>query len=156
MSQLQFISKVIYRLKKEYGLPLELYSITDIQIDLETGIKQLTKQIYKIKKAILLPRRMFSETVILLGGSRQFQDKLDKQKRQIIIDVKDYPKDYIVRPKDYIIIQHERFNIIEAELYDNKLAVVLTVTKIIGEQPAAVINASVKDTLDINQGVENG
>lgn len=156
MSQLQYIKDCIYHLKQEYGCSLEIYNITNSTRNLETGVKTITKTVYKIRRGILLPRKLDNEFLRILGATIHF-DLLKNEQRQIILDASDYPSGY--EPKinsDYILVDHIRFNILDVETYDHKLAVVFTVKKIVGEQPAAIIEQTISQSIGISQGVENG
>jgi hypothetical protein len=149
------IRQTIYTLKRQYGVKAELYSITDIQSNLETGEKTLQKIVYKINKAVFLPRKIFSELIALIGGQR-LGNRVDKQTRFLLIDGKDLPKEYELRQKDYVLIQHQRYNISDIKIFDNNLGYVLTITKITGESPRAIIEESSKDRINISQEAANG
>lgn len=158
MNQLRFISQTIYKLKKQYGVPFQIYTTTSSSTDLQTGVKSVQKRIYNIKYGIVLPRKMYAELVSLLGGSRTLSHNnlIDKETRVVLLDAKDYPADYVIEPGDYVLMNHERFNITEINLYDHRLAGELKMTKIIGEKPRAIIEQSLKTKININQGLSDG
>lgn len=154
INQLQFIRETIYNLKYDYGLPLEIYALISSATDLATGVKTITKTVYKIRQAILLPRKLDSEFIRIIGLHKRF-DILDKEERLILIDASDYPKAYKPQGSDYILIHHQRFDILSVETYDHKLAVIIHAKKLAGEQPAAIINQSLSQDIGISQGVIN-
>lgn len=155
---LTFIRETIYDLKRQYGTPLEIYAITSSTVDLETGVKAVTKSVYRIRQAILLPRTVARQVVNRLGEKLLFKQggSVDQDNRLVIVDMRDYPASYQVRVNDYAVIDHQRYEIKSAEQYDHRLAVLITLVATQGENVAAIINRSSHDDLHIQGSVTDG
>lgn len=154
MNQLRFIRETIYSLKREYGVPADLYTIVATTTDLETGTRESDKRVFRIKRAILLPKRLYTDVITLVGGGQALHHGAltDKSERVVIIDAKDYPKDYTPKPEDYVVINTTRFNVVEATDFDHKLAVILRVKQIEGELPRQILEVGASSAVRLNSG----
>lgn len=158
-NQLVYISQTLYDLKRSYGYPVDIYTTTGSTVNLESGAKTVARDVFKIKKGILLPKRITREFIdgqtfsvglknLAYGGS------FNLGRRVLIIDIKDYPATYIVKPDDYVVINHERFNIIEAEQFDHRLCVLFNIQEIKNEDINAITSKSLSHRLRIKQNAE--
>lgn len=156
-SDLSFIRDVLYGLKRDYGVRMEVYSIRESVVDLETGQKTVEKDVHVIRRAILLPQqlsRSFSYDLSYIAANKNFTygGTYDKNKRTVILDPRDLPKGFLPGLKDYCLIDHTRYNIKDVDDYTNRQAVLMTIEAVLGENPSAIISQSVTTALEINSG----
>lgn len=158
MNQLRFIREAIYGLKREYGIPGDLYILIDSTSNLETGERIVKKEVFRIKRVILLPRRLYNNVVTLVGGTQKIHHgaTTDQSERLIIIDSKDYPKDYTVSKEDYFVINRTRYNVLEVQDFESKLAVLLKVRQIEGELPRQILDVRANTSVNLNSGSTGG
>ncbi len=152
-----FIQHVLYTFKQDYSVSLELYTRVGSAVNLETGVKTLTKLVFKIDRAVLLPRQVVRTALMLPGSGDTFKygGLIDQGKRIVIIDINDYPSTYEVRPNDYVVINTQRYNIKDATLHDDRTAVLLTLEETIGEQPARIITENLIEELHLQSRARN-
>lgn len=93
--------RILYTLKRKYGTPLDLYRETNEVVDLETGKRTRNRDKYFVKKAILLPSKL---RYVLPIGTFNIVDI------EIILDAGDLKITPMLT--DYIIINHQRYEIV--------------------------------------------
>jgi len=119
---LRQIRIIIYRLKRNYGLPAILRRPTQNDYNIQTGETTRTYESITIKRMILLPRRNISDFVYdlsFIAANKNFTygGYFDTNERWAIIDVKDLPTEY--RPPDNTLEVTTEFNVvIESRQYD--------------------------------------
>lgn len=155
---IQFTRQTVYALKRDYGARLELYTLTGSTVDLETGSKTVAKLTYVINQAILLPKRIvrdFAYDLSFVAANKNFTygGLFDKGSRTVIIDSKDYPVTYVVKPGDYAVINQSRYNVKDVNQFDHRQIVLITLEEIEGEKPAQVISKKTKHDLFLGQMV---
>ena len=111
---LREISAILYRLKREFGLPAKLRVVNDTN-NIETGVITPANTDYSIRRAILAPRRSVRDFVYdlaFIAANKNFTygGFFDADRRTVIIDSKDLPSG--VRPTQDMII------IFDTEQYD--------------------------------------
>lgn len=116
---LQEISAILYRLKREFGLPAKLRVVNNSN-NIETGVITPNNTDYSIRRVIILPRRSVRDFVYdlsFIAANKNFTygGLFDADRRAIIIDSKDLPSG--VRPtQDMIIIfANEQYDILEVQ-----------------------------------------
>ncbi len=126
---LRQISSIIYRLKREFGLPATL-RVVDDAYNIETGAVTPSNTGYTIARAIILPRRSIRDFVYdlsFIAANKNFTygGLFDGDRRAIIIDAKDLPAG--VRPtQDMIIIfDAEQYDILEVQRAENDRGYIL-------------------------------
>lgn len=157
-NQLDFIRRVVYSLKQRYGLPLTLYTTVDSVVDLETGVKSVTKTVYAVKRSILLPIeivRKFAYDLSFVAANKNFTygGFFDKGASTFILDRKDLPETYIFKLGDYLTYGEKRYNIKNIGDYANKQAIVILAEYVEGELLAAQHDVSIDSRLKMSQVV---
>jgi hypothetical protein len=157
-NQLINLRPVIYSLKNDYGFRLDLYRKDEV-VNLETGRKITTRIKYKIKKAILLPNQMFRDfnygTIIKTGGNAQVGGILDLRQRIILIDKRELPRNFEIDSNDYVVFNHDRYEI--REIMDLELGDFyrLTIREVEGESPYEVHEQIINEKFELNDFVDN-
>ena len=151
----KFIKDNIYILKKDYGRPITIYKKIST-IDIKTGLTTISRTKVKINKAIVLPsiesmygKESFEKTYLntgrireSLGGYIEIIDKI------VILDKKDLPKTFDVNPDDYVVIDHQRFDIKAIDDYER---IILALKQTTGQSTLEVIDMKIKQNLIIEQ-----
>lgn len=111
---LREITKILYRLKRNYGLPAKLRVVND-SYNIETGVITPSNTDYSISRAIISPRRstrdfVYDLSFIAANKNFTYGGLFDGDQRAIIIDTKDLPAG--VRPTQDMII------VFDTEQYD--------------------------------------
>lgn len=131
-----FIKRVLYRLRQSYGLSLTYTRLADPTVDLETGVQSQNETTFTVKKAIRLPRKLARDSNLgnILPQFR-YGGTYDKQTRKIVIEKVMLPSDFIPRnDTDYVVINEERWNVIEVLEIDYQLGYVILVEALEGAE----------------------
>lgn len=129
-NRLRELKKIIYALKRAYGLTITLYQPDTTTTNYETGVLVRTWTTTTIKKAIILPykeQRKFEYDLAYLKTCVNFTygGYYDVKKRTIIIDKKDLTTDITIN--DYIDFDDQRWEVQDISMAENNRAYILTV-----------------------------
>ena len=58
---MKFIKDTFKQLKREYGLPVVLYNVISVALNLDTGAKRQTIQFKNITRAVVLPAKQYQK-----------------------------------------------------------------------------------------------
>lgn len=105
----------IYRLKREYGFPLEVYRHLGQVLDIETGTHVYNREKINVRRGIVLPGNqhrdvLHSPTIasgtlgFAYGGDFEITDRV------FILDSKDLPSNFLLTLQDYIIWEDKRYD----------------------------------------------
>jgi len=133
---------MIYHLKRQYGVKVDVYRSSGETIDFETGIMGETLFKYSIKRAIVLPNKKIFDTN---RGSYIFTGS-----RDVVIDPKDLSIN--IDQNDYLFINNVRYEI--DNITDTSKGLILTVTSIKGVINYEIHDESIKHTIGINDDVQ--
>jgi hypothetical protein len=134
---LLFTKRVLYNLKRRYGVPADWYHVLSTQSDAGTGKNIVNKQKFRINRAIVMPVALSLE-MNLLGGYRRVDNASSGMPspptlvdaRYIILDGYDIPKsiDITATAEDYIIdlINNQRYNIQKISTLEGMLGHLIT------------------------------
>ena len=112
----KFIKRVLYKLKRSYGMPVDYYRIVTHTSDLEKGTKTTIETKTHIRRAIVLRAREFRSFVYdlaFISANKDFTEGgfFDPEDRNIILDTKDLPKNFDPNVDDYLIIKDKRYDV---------------------------------------------
>lgn len=158
-NQLTHIRSVIYGLEKNYAFRLDLYRKKEV-VNLETGRKVTTRIKYKIKKAIFLPNQIyrdFNYGSLIKMGTPNFQlgGLLDLKQRIIIIDKRKLPRDFIIDINDYLVFNHDRYEIKDITEFELADFWRLTIRQVEGENPNEVHEQVLTDYFVVDEFLNN-
>lgn len=110
------IRRTIYTLKWRYGFPIDIYRDLAPVYDVTTGLTTVQRRKIRIRRMIVFPgleHRDFFYTIAFIKAQSNFVSGGDVPitDRQFIIDGHDLPKDFAPRVGDYLIWQHQRYDI---------------------------------------------
>jgi hypothetical protein len=158
-NQLQFIRRVLYRLKRRYGATADYYRISANTVDESTGLSTQTRTKYTIKRVIRLPVRLIRDNeyqTSFLTANRNFiyGATYDKDIQVFVIDA----KDITITPShdDYIIVGDSRFNVKEVEKLDYNLGYTVIAEAIEGDNLDRIFEEAITQTLGLQGNFDLG
>lgn len=152
-NNLRLISKILYKLKRQYGRKVILYRPIESSNSIQTGkiVKSYTP--YVIKRVALLPARMTRE----IAADKNFTQGafFDRNSRWMIIDQKDLPKNFKLQREDKIKYENDYYVVNEFfDAEDNRGYLVRTTSlESIPEITRLRINLS--SDIEVIGGVQN-
>lgn len=119
-NNLRQIELILYRLKREYGLPIAVRKQTQNDNDIQTGKITSAYDVYKIRRAICLPTdlmRTFIYDLTYVAANKNFAygGLFDKLTKIFIIDKKDIKVDGIkveIGMDCHVVYKERRFDIV--------------------------------------------
>ena len=123
-NNLREIRIILYRLKRNYGLPAMIRRpLTTVQ-DVTTGAITRTYTDISIKRVIVLPTRdlrNFIYDLSFVAANKNFTEGglFDEKTRSMIIDIKDAPKGFVLTMNDHLVLETRRYEIKYFELAEH-------------------------------------
>lgn len=155
------IRKVVYRLKREFGLPITIVQQTNETADLTTGDKSVTKVAVPVARAILLPRKAqgsFKYDIGYLKANSNFTygGFFNDATREVIIDRKDL-KGFVISANENFSVyhNHKRYQVKSVSDFDG-IAYFLVLEQMEDAPIDEVHVVSVGDDLTFSEDVTNG
>lgn len=140
MMNVLFIRDLIYRLKQDYGQPMDLYVPTESNTDYATGKQIVSRRRFRVARVILLTQvlqRRFVHDVPFLTAGRQwaFGGLFDEGTRTVILAGTDVPKNILINDSCYFNYDNIRYDVVKCEKIEHNAAYVITM-KSLNERPA--------------------
>ena len=149
-----YIKNVLYKLKLDYGTPIDIYRYGSQTVDTRTGEIAKPKTVLNVSLAVVLNE----------GSKRQFKPAnsqfnygghFDTAKHVCILDAEDVPVDFVPNMEDYIVHNGTRWAISSITELISGYGWVITMTDTQGVPPAQLLSDSACTELDIDQGMHN-
>lgn len=111
MNNLRQISTILYKLKKDYGGPIDLRNPTDNVVNRQTGSISINYDAIHIKRAIILPAKITPSFVYDLSyaaANRNFSYGafFGSHLRNVIVDGKDLLDDFLIKEKTEALFEN--------------------------------------------------
>ena len=134
-TKLKFTKRVLYKLKRSYGLPIDYYQITSHDVDPKTGVKTTVETRIHIRRAIVLRSREFRSFVYdlaYISANKDFTEGgfFDPEDRNIIIDARDLPKEFDPDADNYLIFKNKRYDVSTIQTFEEGSAFLITARKL--------------------------
>lgn len=150
MNHLIFIKKQLYILKRQYGKCLDIYASSENGgPDLTTGKRNLLITKYHIKKGIVLPLSMVAQGLYNqafmknIGREYAYGNILETEMKTVIIDAKDLPSGVILTTDNYVIFNHNRYEIMKVEALENNYGYTLVIKRLLGVPAGEIFDLSI-------------
>jgi hypothetical protein len=116
MNQLRMIKQTIYALNREYGRPIVIVRPTVTKRDFKDGCLETETNKIKVRRAIVLPSnglRDFDYDLSFIAANKNFTYGALFQKtfRNIIIEIKRVPKDFVIDHETHVEFDGKRWEI---------------------------------------------
>ena len=152
----RMIRKVLYALKRQWGFPVTIYQIITSDVDVETGKKVATKRAVVVNRAIILPavmQKKFVYDLSFIATNKQFTfgGYFDTSARSFIVDIRDLPTDFIIKPDDYFIYQSRRWTVSEVHEFEFKTGLIVIGREIAGLPLEQVFEQTVWSSVSFEQ-----
>ena len=143
MSQLAFISRILYRLKRRYGVTVDIVWRESSVTNRETGAKTVTKDSVRVDRMIVLPselHREFSYDLAFIAAAKNFTygGFFDTSKRRFIVDTRDLPADFEIKIGYWFVYDRQRYDVEEVQRFEDSRGFL-----IIGKQSVSVPTGNV-------------
>jgi len=134
-TKLRFTRRVLYKLKRSYGTPVDYYQISSHDVDPLTGNKTTVETVTHIRRAIVLRAREFRSFVYdlaYISANKDFTEGgyFDPEDRNIILDAKDFIKGFDPNPDDYLIVKNKRYDVSAIQTFEENAAFLITARKL--------------------------
>ncbi len=155
---LAFIRKVLYQLKRDYGLSINVNFRTSSTIDSKTLQKTAIVDSFKIARAILLPSNMeraFVYSLPMIASNKNFTygALFDLDRRRLIIDAKDIPATVTLDNDMWLIFDGKRYDLEEIHEFEFSSGFMLVVKQATNVVLNNTIKRSYETPLDLVQTV---
>lgn len=132
MSNLRQIKNILYQLKKDWGIAMDLRNQTSV-VDRKTGMTQKSYVSVSIRRGILLPVKLtpsFLYDLSFIAANKNFTygGLFGAGSRVVIVDGSDVPSTFTVKEDTQLIIAKAVYVVKNVETLVNKLGYLLTVT----------------------------
>lgn len=139
-NNLREIRKIIYRLKRSYGLRLTYYRPESQTHNVETGEISRVFRTIEIKRAILLPSKLdrsFVYDLTYIAANNNFVGGayFDRNRRVIMLDGADVPRDFVPEIDDHLTFDSKRYEVLEVNATAQYRAFLLRVQAISNSEP---------------------
>lgn len=156
-TRLQYIRATLYRMKRSYGLPIDLCQQTLGQTDLQTGEKDISYMKVSIPRAIIQPARTsrsFVYDLAYISANKDFTSGgfFDVSDRRIILDAADLPADWELDNDQFIIYNNRRYDIKGFYEFEADMGFILMVRETKGQKMVRLLDAV--SILSLEQTVE--
>lgn len=146
-NKLVFIRKIIYKLKRSYGLPIDYFQLSNHSMDPEDGDKETSYSLTTIRKAVVLRAREFRSFVYdlaYISANKDFTHGgfFDPEDRRVIIDSSDLPVGFTPKVDDYFMFQDSKYEVKEVFHFEDNYAYILLARKLRGAPIVRIMSAS--------------
>lgn len=153
---LDFQTRILYDLKRQYGQPVGLYEQQISSPDLRNGTLNTIQVVHNIPLAIVLSPKFFTKGIYgtaLLKAGRQFSYGafLNIDTKIVILDRLDLPIDIDISLANHVVLKGTRFEIDSFEELENDLGYILAIKRVTGVTPQEVHTECALQTFRIAQ-----
>jgi len=132
MSNLRQIKNILYQLKKDWGIAMDLRNQTSV-VDRKTGMTQKSYVSLSVRRGILLPVKLtpsFVYDLSFIAANKNFTygGLFGAGSRVVIVDGSDVPSTFTIKEDTQLIIAKAVYSVKNVETLVNKLGYLLTVT----------------------------
>jgi hypothetical protein len=136
MGQLPLLLRAnLYRLKRDYGSPLDIYKCLNAETDTQTGARVITVQVAHIPLAVCLPTTQRRKEA--LRGKKE--GAYDVCVREFIVPRADAGDLTTLTDDDWVVAGGRRFQVAAVEDYGVIGAWLITGRELVGEVPQQIV-----------------
>jgi hypothetical protein len=163
-NKMMFVRRALYALKREYGMPMDIYRLSNGVFDPTTGKQSQSKVKYHVQNALLLPttmlRKFLHNVSYEKATSREFSygGSFEQDQKFVAVDLRDFPKSIlpIDETTDRAVVNHQLFVIKKGEEFEHQQAMLLTLSASEGTLPTEEFDLTANNGLVIAQNSVNG
>ena len=145
-TRLHYIRATLYRMKRTYGLPIEICQRILGATDLESGEKSISYMKVRIPRAIVQPAkvsRSFVYDLAYISANKDFTSGgfFDSTDRRIIVDAADIPADWEIDNNQFIIYNRKQYEIKSFYEFEENMGYILVVRETKGIKKVHLLDA---------------
>jgi len=138
------IRRILYTLKRQFGVKIVLYQVDESSTDLKTGLKTKTYTTQTVKRAIVLPgelERKFVYDLAFIAANKNFTGGgyFDSTVRRVIIESRDLPSDYVLSLNDQCLFEGQTYEVAKIDKTPDSQALMIGLK---GTSSSPVLGAS--------------
>ncbi len=155
-STVRRLREAIYGLKREFGVPVDLYEVQPGVTNLATGVKNDVVTRHSLDRVALLPTVTEYKFHFEPALSKDFRygGTYDSSTKRFLIDQKDLPWGLKINRNFYLVFEAHRYNVEKIDTLDLDVAYLITGKEVQWEQPYQVIEYAFRDVINFG-GVLN-
>jgi hypothetical protein len=144
------IQRLLYSLKRRFGQRMDFYREIQSQPNILTGKINQEQIKFRIKQGVFLDQILETRSPLtkILG---QLSGMIDTFDVAILIDGRDFPKHFKPHLKDYVIVEHQRYEIKTVQEVDDEQSLYITMTEYKGSTTYEQKDKYLKQKLNIIQ-----
>lgn len=145
-----FMRRVMYRLKRDYGSPVDIYHETSDGVDLTTGKRTVQKTKWHVRRGVPLPTAIHRDSVFSAALKSEFQygQSVQLGDKTLLLDRGDLPKDFVLGTENwFMIIDNRRYEVSRVEEYEYRLAYFVVLKELKGAPLGRIIEIKVSDCI---------
>ena len=146
----------MYRSKRSYGYPIDIYKLRDSQTDPQTGVIARTVSVAHVDRAVYFcgPQTRRALARKMAAGTEAARDfaasgAYDISVSTFIVDQQDAPDLKSLTQDDWIVFDNRKFQIVKIDGVDNE-SWVITARELVGEVPQQVCDLKVVDWMTLS------
>lgn len=114
------IKRLLYGLKKRYGVKVDFYQQSKEAVDILTGRRTVSRTKYHIRRAVYLEQNQNYRNSLLPKANPIIPNSglVEIDNTELLIDGKDFPKSFTPTVDDYVIINDQRYEIKSIHVLD--------------------------------------
>lgn len=143
-NQLQFIKQLLYTLNRNYGVAIDIYRSGPQTVDNVVGTITASKFKYHIRRAIRLPDRRSRSSQV---DSFLIKSNYEVSDREIIIETKQLPKNFIPLIGDNIVFEHIKYIVKTVVALDLGLGFFLAIGSTDGDAADEIHSRKISDQI---------
>jgi hypothetical protein len=133
MGNLRQVKNILYQLKKDWGVSMQLRNPASSDLDRKIGTVLTAYQILKIRKGIWLPAKLsptFIYDLSFIAANKNFTygGLFGANLRVVIVDGHDVPKTFTIKENTQLVVEKSVYVVKNIEKLVNRLGYLLTVT----------------------------
>ena len=156
----QRIRQALYQLKKDYGMPIDIYKLVGSETDARTGERVVTKTVTHVRRAIVVPSKMdriANQTISLISANKQFVTggHYDASQRDFIIDRRDVPALPELTADDWIVYNRRKYQVKTVENFEVDAGWVVTARELVGETPEYIYDLRAESCSEVQDAAQS-
>lgn len=148
----------MYRLKRQYGVPLAIYNVVTSEVDRDTGVRVRTLEKVEIARTLVLDSRAWMQfeydlSWIMAGRPFSMGGHFDTSERRVIISVEDLG-DFIIKgqgDRSYVVYDNKKYAISEIADFEERQAKVLKIKHVVNEVYNQIHDVNLFDFVDAGE-----
>lgn len=155
------IHRTLYKLKRQYGGTIDIYTLNSSDTDPRTGVTTTDKSVVRVNRAVVLPARATREvrkSISEISANKMFVvgGTYDASKRVFIVDRRDVTESFDLTNNSYVVYRGRKYEIESHQEFEFEAGWTIIGRELVGEVPAQIFHLKADSLLDIEQGASNG